>query len=122
MEGLCHTYRSNLYRNVRYLDYPYNSQKCVLPCTALSVVKILESCPGCYDAHRPAGRHMENRVVVTVINRSEIVGRPLAAMLANDGAEVYSVDLDSIYLFRAGKLQRCDSDVTVEMCVRKVSL
>jgi hypothetical protein len=26
-----------------------------------------------------------------VINRSEIVGRPLAAMLANDGATVYSV-------------------------------
>jgi methylenetetrahydrofolate dehydrogenase (NAD+) len=26
--------------------------------------------------------------VATVINRSEIVGRPLAAMLANDGAKV----------------------------------
>ena len=49
VEGLCHTYRSNLYRNVRFLDYPRNNQKCLLPCTALSVVKILEECPGCYD-------------------------------------------------------------------------
>jgi methylenetetrahydrofolate dehydrogenase (NAD+) len=32
--------------------------------------------------------------VVTVINRSEVVGRPLAALLANDGARVFSVDID----------------------------
>lgn len=29
-------------------------------------------------------------------NRSEVVGRPLAALLANDGARVFSVDIDSI--------------------------
>ena len=28
--------------------------------------------------------------------RSEVVGRPLAALLANDGARVFSVDIDSI--------------------------
>jgi hypothetical protein len=28
--------------------------------------------------------------------RSEVVGRPLAALLANDGAHVFSVDIDSI--------------------------
>ena len=28
VEGLCHLYRTNLYRNVRYLDYPRNQQKC----------------------------------------------------------------------------------------------
>jgi len=33
---------------------------------------------------------------VTVINRSEVVGRPLAALLANDGAHVFSADIDSI--------------------------
>jgi methylenetetrahydrofolate dehydrogenase (NAD+) len=27
---------------------------------------------------------------------SEVVGRPLAALLANDGARVFSVDIDSI--------------------------
>lgn len=31
---------------------------------------------------------------VTVINRSEVVGRPLAALLANDGARVFSVDIN----------------------------
>lgn len=78
VEGLCHTYRTNLYRNVRFLDYPTNTKKCVLPCTALSCVKILEQCPNCYDKSKSVGKHMEGQVV-TVINRSEIVGRPLAA-------------------------------------------
>jgi methylenetetrahydrofolate dehydrogenase (NAD+) len=118
VEGLCHTYRTNLYRNVRYLDYPANNQKCLLPCTALSVVKLLEACPGCYDSKKPVGRKLEGKTV-TVINRSEIVGRPLAAMLANDGADVYSVDINSIYLFRGGRLQPCH-DETPESCVRKV--
>mmetsp|Transcript_27456 Transcript_27456/g.44644 ORF Transcript_27456/g.44644 Transcript_27456/m.44644 type:complete len:374 (-) Transcript_27456:1519-2640(-) len=120
VEGLCHEYRSNLYRNKRYVDYPTNSKKCVLPCTALSVVKILESCPSCYDKSKPIGRHMEGQTV-TIINRSEIVGRPLAAMLANDGADVYSVDIDSIYLFRGGRLYACDGE-TPESCVRKSSV
>jgi methylenetetrahydrofolate dehydrogenase (NAD+) len=119
VEGLCHDYRSNLYRNIRYVDHPYNAKKCVLPCTALSVVKILESIPSCYDKSRPIGRYMEGKTV-TIINRSEIVGRPLAAMLANDGADVYSIDIDSIYLFRGGKLHKCEGE-TPESCVRKVS-
>ena len=119
MEGLCHSYRTNLYRNVRFLDYPTNNQKCLLPCTALSVVKIIESCPGCYDFTKPVGRKLEGKTV-TVINRSEIVGRPLAAMLANDGADVYSVDINSIYMFREGRLHACDDSVTPESCVRKV--
>jgi methylenetetrahydrofolate dehydrogenase (NAD+) len=118
VEGLCHMYRSNLYRNVRHVDPPNDTKKCVLPCTALSVVKILESIPTCYDKTRPIGRHMEGRAV-TIINRSEIVGRPLAAMLANDGADVYSIDIDSIYLFRGGRLHRCEGE-TPESCVRKV--
>ena len=118
VEGLCHTYRTNLYRNVRFLDYPANNQKCLLPCTALSVVKILEHCPGCYDPNKPIGKKLEGKTV-TVINRSEIVGRPLAAMLSNDRAEVYSVDINSIYKFTHGRLRPCP-DETPESCVRKV--
>jgi methylenetetrahydrofolate dehydrogenase (NAD+) len=38
-----------------------------------------------------------------VINRSEVVGRPLAALLANDGAKVYSVDIDGVQVFTRGK-------------------
>ena len=130
VEGLCHLYRSNLYRNVRYLDPPHNHIKCILPCTALSVVKILEACPNVY--HRPEivptnhqqssssslGLSLKSNTYVTIINRSEIVGRPLAAMLANDGATVYSIDLHSIYKFVNGTLQTCTE--TVEECVRKV--
>jgi methylenetetrahydrofolate dehydrogenase (NAD+) len=128
VEGLCHLYRSNLYRNVRYLDPPHNHIKCILPCTALSVVKILEACPNVY--HRSAtmptnpqhssslGLTLKSDTYVTIINRSEIVGRPLAAMLANDGATVYSIDLHSIYKFVNGTLQTCTE--TVEECVRKV--
>jgi len=120
VEGLCHKYRTSLYRNIRHVDYPTNAKKCVLPCTALSVVKILESIPSCYDKKKVVGRHMEGQVV-TIINRSEIVGRPLAAMLANDGADVYSIDLDSIYLFKGGRLNKCEGE-TAESCVRKSSV
>lgn len=117
VEGLCHQYRTNLYRNVRFLDYPTNTKKCLLPCTALSVVKILEACPNTFDRTKPVKQQLEGRCV-TIINRSEIVGRPLAAMLANDGAVVYSVDINSIYKFENGRLHTCDE--TPESCVRKV--
>ena len=40
--------------------------------------------------------------------RSEIVGRPLAALLANDGATVYSIDIDSVYKVRRGVMEKCD--------------
>ena len=81
VEGLCYTYRNKLYRNQRYLDQARQRNKCILPCTPLSCVKILEHL-GAYDASLPVGNRLDGRVI-TVINRSEIVGRPLAAMLAN---------------------------------------
>mmetsp|Transcript_17481 Transcript_17481/g.27242 ORF Transcript_17481/g.27242 Transcript_17481/m.27242 type:complete len:370 (-) Transcript_17481:249-1358(-) len=121
VEGLCHHYRSNLYQNIRYVDAPRCEKKCVLPCTALSVVKILESIEQAYDNSKPIGKRMEGKVV-TVVNRSEIVGRPLAAMLANDGANVFSVDIESIYCFEgsSGRLRKCsEEDENLEACVRK---
>lgn len=125
VEGLCHLYRTNLYRNVRFLDYPTNSKKCLVPCTALAVVKILEQCPGVYyndNSNRRAEQDRQQLLkgkVITIINRSEIVGRPLAAMLANDGATVYSIDINSIYEFSNGRLNACSNE-TPESCVRKV--
>eukprot|EP00611_Tribonema_gayanum_P016613 TRINITY_DN29009_c0_g1_i1.p2 TRINITY_DN29009_c0_g1~~TRINITY_DN29009_c0_g1_i1.p2 ORF type:complete len:337 (-),score=118.05 TRINITY_DN29009_c0_g1_i1:308-1318(-) len=114
VEGLCHLYRRNLYRNVRYVDAA-ETQKCILPCTPLSCVKILEHL-AVYDAALPVGARLEGKVV-TIINRSEIVGRPLAAMLANDGATIYSIDIDSIYEFRRGRLVVVDE--TAEGAIRR---
>jgi 5,10-methylene-tetrahydrofolate dehydrogenase/methenyl tetrahydrofolate cyclohydrolase len=37
------------------------------------------------------------------VNRSEVVGRPLAALLANDGACVYSVDITGVQKFTRGE-------------------
>jgi methylenetetrahydrofolate dehydrogenase (NAD+) len=119
VEGLCHLYRTNLYRNVRYINNDLH-QKCLLPCTALSVVKILEACPGVYDKSRPVKQQLAGKCIA-IINRSEIVGRPVAAMLANDGATVYSIDINSIYKLEGGKVEVVSTESeTVESCVRKV--
>ena len=85
VEGLCKKYRDNLYRNVRRVD---KWRRSVVPCTPLAVVKCLEHC-GQHTGAKDSG--MAGKVVA-VVNRSEVVGRPLAAMLANDGAHVHSID------------------------------
>lgn len=101
VEGLCHLYRHNLYRNRRFVDAD-QTQKSILPCTPLAIVKILESL-NVYDHALETGNRLSGKTV-TIINRSEIVGHPLAAMLANDGADVYSADISSMYLFQRKKL------------------
>ncbi|KAI9746132.1 MAG: hypothetical protein M1818_000813 [Claussenomyces sp. TS43310] len=100
IEGLSHKYIFNMYQNIRFLDPPSNQQKSILPCTPLAVVKILEHLR-IYNTVLPYGNRLFGRTI-TVINRSEVVGRPLAALLANDGACVYSVDLDGIQQFTRG--------------------
>ncbi|KAI9432475.1 NAD(P)-binding protein [Lactarius indigo] len=116
VEGLNYKFHYNLYHNIRYLEPrsllasspslavaapptddavpPPGTVKSILPCTPLGVVKALERV-GVYNALLPYGDRAYGRTV-TVINRSEVVGRPLAALLANDGAHVFSVDIDSI--------------------------
>ncbi|SJM88203.1 probable Methylenetetrahydrofolate dehydrogenase [NAD(+)] [Zygosaccharomyces bailii] len=100
VEGLNHVYYQNMYHNIRYLD-PNNSLKSILPCTPLAVVKILEYLK-VYNNLLPEGNRLYGKKCV-VVNRSEIVGRPLAALLANDGAIVYSVDIDNIQKFTRGE-------------------
>jgi len=89
---------------------PPGMVKSILPCTPLAIVKCLEYV-GVYNRLLPYGDRAYGRTI-TVINRwvctwpsqsfldfghsSEVVGRPLAALLANDGARVLSVDIDSI--------------------------
>lgn len=71
----------------------------VYPCTALAVVRALQAPEtGVFSSERPHGERFRGKTV-TVINRSETVGRPLAGMLANDGARVYSVDIDSVQIY-----------------------
>jgi methylenetetrahydrofolate dehydrogenase (NAD+) len=101
VEGLSHKYIFNMYQNIRFLDPPTNKQKSILPCTPLAVVKVLEYLQ-VYNPALPYGNRLFGRTI-TVINRSEVVGRPLAALLANDGAKVYSVDIDGVQLFTRGK-------------------
>jgi methylenetetrahydrofolate dehydrogenase (NAD+) len=40
VEGLSHTYRYNMYHNIRFLD-AQETQKCIIPCTPLAVIKVL---------------------------------------------------------------------------------
>lgn len=75
-------------------------------------MKTLEHCQ-VYNPLRPYGSRAFGRTV-TVINRSEVVGRPLAALLANDGARVFSVDLDGVQEFNRRKPATGDSSSSGE--------
>ncbi|PWY99736.1 NAD(P)-binding protein [Testicularia cyperi] len=124
VEGLHFSYCWNMYHNVRWISpaklgnapgtsqevpstqsaaeandeqVPAGMAKSILPCTPLAMVKCLEAI-GVYDRNLPYGDRLYGKTI-TVINRSEVVGRPLAALLSNDGAKVYSVDIDSIQEF-----------------------
>ncbi|CAK9098079.1 unnamed protein product [Durusdinium trenchii] len=87
-EGLNHFYRRALYQNKRYVDSE-STKKCVLPCTPLAVAKSSEDLAPVktlehlqvYDPSLPVGERMTGKTAV-VVNRSEVVGRPVAAMLA----------------------------------------
>jgi 5,10-methylene-tetrahydrofolate dehydrogenase/methenyl tetrahydrofolate cyclohydrolase len=94
IEGLHSFWSRCLYENRRFYDDD-RRKKSILPCTPLAIVKLLESC-SVLDGAAPlplAGRR------VCIFNRSEVVGRPLASMLANDGAEVLSFDIDGAQAF-----------------------
>lgn len=116
VEGLHFKFHYNLYHNIRFLKPesllttlsaaseatstidgevpPEGMVKSIIPCTPLAIVKCLEYV-GVYNRILPYGDRAYGKTI-TVINRSEVVGRPLAALLANDGARVLSVDIDSI--------------------------
>lgn len=94
IEGLHSFWGRCLYENRRFVDEA-KTKKAILPCTPLAVLKLLEAA-GASNAggDKPfAGRR------VCIFNRSEVVGRPLATMMANDGAEIVSFDVDGPLLF-----------------------
>lgn len=113
VEGLHFKFHYNLYHNIRFIqpksllasvmptpistdseEPPAGTVKSIIPCTPLAIVKCLEFV-GIYNKILPYGDRAYGKTI-TVINRSEVVGRPLAALLANDGARVFSVDIESI--------------------------
>ncbi|KAK3661711.1 Methylenetetrahydrofolate dehydrogenase [NAD(+)] [Elasticomyces elasticus] len=111
VEGLSPQLISNMYQNIRFLDPPLNTRKSILPCTPLATIKILEYLH-IYSSFLDYGKRLFGRRI-TVINRSEVVGRPLAALLANDGAEVYSVDITGVQHFSRGSgLKKQKHEVT----------
>ncbi|CAC9895211.1 unnamed protein product [Aureobasidium pullulans] len=122
VEGLSPKLINNMYQNIRFLDPPHNTQKSILPCTPLAMIKILEYL-NIYNTILDYGKRLWGRRI-TVINRSEVVGRPLAALLANDGAEVYSVDVTGVQRFSRGQGLRNQQhvveekpDMTMEDCL-----
>ena len=100
VEGLSHRYIFNMHQNIRFLD-EQRLQKSILPCTPLAIIKILEHLR-VYNTILPYGNRLFGHSI-TVVNRSEVVGRPLAALLANDGACVYSVDITGVQQFTRGE-------------------
>ncbi|KAI9925010.1 hypothetical protein ASPWEDRAFT_119636 [Aspergillus wentii DTO 134E9] len=103
VEGLSHRYIFNMYQNVRFLDTEQR-QKSILPCTPLATIKILEYL-NIYNTILPYGNRLFGHTIC-VVNRSEVVGRPLAALLANDGACVYSVDVTGVQKFTREGLKK----------------
>jgi methylenetetrahydrofolate dehydrogenase (NADP+)/methenyltetrahydrofolate cyclohydrolase len=94
IEGLHRFWARCLYDNRRWLD-DARTQKAILPCTPLAVLKLLDAA----GASEPGSERPLAGKRAVVFNRSEVVGRPLASMLANDGAMVTSFDVDGPQLF-----------------------
>lgn len=109
VEGLSHYWLDKLYLNDRFVG---RQKKALLPCTPLAVVKILEQTPAWTTEANPlTGKK------ITIFNRSEVVGKPLAGMLSNDGAEIFSFDIHGSKQFRAGRaydLDICRADALAQ--------
>jgi 5,10-methylene-tetrahydrofolate dehydrogenase/methenyl tetrahydrofolate cyclohydrolase len=94
VEGMHSFWSRLLYENRRYVD-DARSQRAILPCTPLGILKLLET----VELPARGNRAPLDGVMACVINRSETVGRPLSAMLANDGAIVTSLDVAGAVIF-----------------------
>jgi len=87
VEGLTAYWMKKLYANERF-DDAQNKKKSILPCTPLAIIKMLEAT----DAYSAGGLPFQGQTI-TIFNRSDVVGRPLAYMLANDGGTIFSFDI-----------------------------
>jgi len=104
IEGLSAYWIDKLYENERLVRGAEQAGKAVVPCTALSILKILEA-NGAYGA---SGTRPAEGKIVTIFNRSEVVGRPLAVMMSNDGATVFSFDEHGPLCYQEGHAEETD--------------
>jgi len=96
-----------LYANERNIEFDGALKKSVLPCTPLAIVKLLVEL-GIYSQDRvPTARPLTGKTV-TIFNRSEVIGRPLAIMMSNDGARVLSFDEFGPLCFEDARPQEID--------------
>jgi len=73
------------------------NKKALIPCTPLAIVKVLDDIGEYGNGALPlAGK------AITIFNRSEVIGRPLAVMMSNDGAMILSFDEHGPLEFTAG--------------------
>ncbi|CCG81704.1 Methylenetetrahydrofolate dehydrogenase5 / FY16936)) [Taphrina deformans PYCC 5710] len=120
VEGFSSIFIENLYSNIRYFDPPTNLIQSILPATPLALVKALEHV-GVYNAVLDRGTRLYGKTI-TIVNRSDIVGRPLAALCANDGATVYSVDVSGVRRYTRDRLQlSCHRWEEVDMTMRQAA-
>ena len=99
IEGLSSYWSKKLYLNERYIDND-KKKKAILPCTSLGILKILAYVDNLDEL---AGQTFAGKKI-TIFNRSDVVGGPLAYMLKNDGATVYSFDLEGgVHMQKNGK-------------------
>ncbi|HKI73010.1 MAG TPA: bifunctional methylenetetrahydrofolate dehydrogenase/methenyltetrahydrofolate cyclohydrolase [Pseudomonadales bacterium] len=99
IEAGSHYWVRKLYANDRFAIAGDSSKKALLPCTPLAIIKMLTEV-GVYA--EGVERPVEGKIV-TIFNRSEVNGRPLAVMMSNDGARVYSFDINGPLLFENAK-------------------
>ncbi len=99
-----------LYNNDRLVDGDPN-RKALLPCTPLAIIKMLTEI-NVYDVQK--AKPLEDKTV-TIFNRSEVIGRPLAVMMSNDGAKVHSFDENGPLTFIAAKAS--ESSITREQAL-----
>ncbi len=87
-----------LYSNDRLAISGDNQKKALIPCTPLAIVKILTGLSEYGEGEKPVSGK-----IITIFNRSEVIGRPLAVMMSNDGATVYSFDENGPLKFEAAR-------------------
>jgi len=95
IEGLSTYWSQKLFNNERYVDNN-KKKKAILPCTSLGILKILAYVDNLDEV---AGKTFTGKKI-TIFNRSDVVGGPLAYMLKNDGATVYSFDIEGGLVMR----------------------